>query len=163
MDAPIPPRPRYALTTEWVLAASIDAVWDVLAAPEEWPEWWRYLDSVALLQAGDADDIGAVRRYTWSSPLHYRLTFDMTTTAWRRPDRIDGIASGDLCGAGHWRLRRAGETTRVRYAWTVTPGKRWMNALAPLLAPIFVWSHDAVMRAGGRGLARRLGVPLLAS
>jgi hypothetical protein len=36
-----------------------------------------------------------------------------------------------------------------------------MNALAPLLRPAFVWNHDWVMRQGGEGLARRLGVPLL--
>jgi hypothetical protein len=154
---------RYALTTEWVLAAPVEAIWDVLAAPEGWPQWWRYLESVALLQAGDAQGNGAVRRYTWSSPLRYRLTFDMTTTAWRRPCSIEGTASGDLCGAGRWRLRRSGETTRVCDEWTVTAGKRWMNLLAPLLAPLFVWSHDEVMRAGGRGLAHRLGVTLLAS
>jgi hypothetical protein len=37
-----------------------------------------------------------------------------------------------------------------------------MNAGAPLLAPLFVWNHDQVMAEGGRGLARHLGVPLLA-
>jgi hypothetical protein len=36
-----------------------------------------------------------------------------------------------------------------------------MNALAPLLAPAFAWNHHAVMRAGGDGLARHLGVPFL--
>jgi hypothetical protein len=43
----------------------------------------------------------------------------------------------------------------------VTTGKRWMNALAPLLAPVFAWNHDQVMAEGGRGLARHLGVTLL--
>jgi hypothetical protein len=50
----------------------------------------------------------------------------------------------------------------VRYEWVVTTGKRWMTALAPLLAPVFRWNHDQVMAAGGRGLARHLGVTLLA-
>jgi len=39
-------------------------------------------------------------------------------------------------------------------------GKRWMNLLAPLLAPVFAWNHDQVMAEGGRGLARHLGVTL---
>ena len=38
-----------------------------------------------------------------------------------------------------------------------------MNLLAPILAPgIPAWNHDQVMREGGRGFARHLGVPLLA-
>jgi hypothetical protein len=38
-----------------------------------------------------------------------------------------------------------------------------MNTLAPVGRPVFVWSHNVVMRWGGESLARRLGVRLLAS
>jgi hypothetical protein len=38
-----------------------------------------------------------------------------------------------------------------------------MNALTPIARPIFRWNHDRLMRAGGRGLAQRLGVPLLSA
>jgi hypothetical protein len=78
----------------------------------------------------------------------------------RRPDTIEGTAAGELCGTGRWRLSSEGDATRVRYEWRVRTGKRWMNALAPLLAPAFEWNHDQVMAAGGRGLARHLGVTL---
>jgi len=37
----------------------------------------------------------------------------------------------------------------------------WMNAVAPIGRPVFHWSHDQVMRNGGRGLARLLGAKLL--
>ena len=152
----------YALTTQWLLAAPIDAVWDALAVPQAWPQWWPYLDAVVPLAPGDAHGVGGVWRYTWSSRLPYRLTFDMTTTASRYPELIAGSASGELRGWGRWRLAQEPGATRVRYTWVVTTGKRWMNVLAPVLAPVFEWNHDQVMRAGGRGLARRLGVPLLA-
>src|SRR5689334_10514971 len=75
----------YALTTHWLLVAPIERVWDALTAPEHWPRWWRYVETVDLLAAGDAEGIGAVRRYVWSSRLPYRLAFDMTTTALERP------------------------------------------------------------------------------
>ena len=29
--------------------------------------------------------------------------------------------------------------------------------------PVFKWNHDRLMRSGGRGLARRLGAPLLSA
>jgi hypothetical protein len=41
--------------------------------------------------------------------------------------------------------------------------RSWMNALTPLARPVFRWNHDWVMRQGGRGLARRLGVELLSA
>ncbi|HKU87293.1 MAG TPA: SRPBCC family protein [Casimicrobiaceae bacterium] len=151
----------YALTTEWMLDAPIEAIYAALAAPETWPRWWRYVEAVALVRKGDAQGIGAVHRYTWSSRLPYRLSFDMETTALARPSRIEGIARGDLTGTGRWDLVAEEHNARVRYTWRVTTGKRWMNALAPLLAPVFTWNHDQVMAEGGRGLARHLGVTLL--
>lgn len=153
---------RYALVTHWHLAMPIDSVWDALAAPEAWPHWWRYVEAVELLVPGNADGVGAVRRYTWSSRLPYRLCFDMRTTAVARPTRLEGEASGDLDGMGCWSLQPAGDSTRVQYEWTVATSQKWMNALAPLLAPVFAWNHDQVMHEGGRGLARHLGVELLA-
>ena len=152
-------RTRYALTTRWVLAAPLEVVWTALATPEAWPQWWRYVRSVERLRDGDAQGIGAVRRCTWSSRLPYRLTFDVTTTVMTRPTYIEGVASGELNGVGRWRLVLAGGNAHVEHEWTVTTGKRWMNALAPL-APLFEWNHREVMAEGGRGLARHLGVPL---
>jgi uncharacterized protein YndB with AHSA1/START domain len=151
----------YALTTEWVLDAPIEVIYAALSAPETWPRWWRYVEAVALVRKGDAEGIGAVHRYTWSSRLPYRLSFDMETTALARPSRIEGVARGDLSGTGRWDLAAEDRNARVRYTWCVTTGKRWMNALAPLLAPVFAWNHDQVMAEGGRGLARHLGVTLL--
>jgi hypothetical protein len=37
-----------------------------------------------------------------------------------------------------------------------------MNILGPLARPAFVWNHNLVMGRGGEGLARQLGVRLLA-
>lgn len=155
-------RSRYALTTEWVLTSALEPIFDTLTAPETWPAWWRHVESATCIARGDAQGIGAIWRYTWTSRLPYRLTFDMTTTASRRPHRLEGAASGELSGIGRWRLARDGDASRVRYDWIVTTTKRWMNALAPLLAPAFEWNHDQVMAAGGHGLAAHLGVTLVA-
>jgi hypothetical protein len=37
-----------------------------------------------------------------------------------------------------------------------------MNAVAPVARPVFAWNHHAVMNQGGTGLARVLGVELVA-
>ena len=153
---------QYSLVTWWHVQAPIERTWQALVTPEKWPTWWRYVKEVVELDKGDAQGIGAVRRYTWSSRLPYRLSLEMRTTAIARPTFIEGVATGDLNGTGRWQLQELGATTRVRYEWTVRTSKVWMNLLAPILAPVFAWNHDQVMREGGRGLARHLGVPLLA-
>lgn len=154
---------QYALVTHWHLAAPIHEVWEAIVAVEHWPRWWRYVRAVVELQKGGEDGLGAVRRYTWSSKLPYRLSFEMRVCAVERPLFLEGIASGELNGTGRWYLAPDGDTTHVRYEWTVVTGKRWMNLLAPVLEPAFRWNHNQVMAEGGRGLARHLGVRLLAS
>ncbi|HLX30926.1 MAG TPA: SRPBCC family protein [Casimicrobiaceae bacterium] len=155
-------RARYRLVTEWRIDAPLDALFDALSTPADWPAWWRYVDRVEPVAQGDAHGIGAVWRYTWSSRLPYRLTFDMTTTRSDRPHAIEGAARGELSGIGCWRLASDGDVSCVRYTWLVDTGKRWMNVAAPLFAALFAWNHDQVMKAGGEGLARRLGVRFIA-
>jgi len=154
---------QYALVTYWHLAAPIDAVWDAINKVEDWPRWWRYVKAVVELQKGDANGVGAIRRFTWTSRLPYALTFEMRASVVERPTFMEGIASGELAGHGRWRLAPEGATTRVRYEWTVGTTKPWMNLLAPLMAPAFRWNHGQVMAEGGRGLARHLGVTLLSA
>lgn len=154
---------QYALVTHWHLTAPIDVVWDAIHEVEDWPQWWRYVRAVVELQKGDANGVGAVRRFTWTSRLPYALTFEMRAAVVERPTFMEGIALGDLSGHGRWRLSSEGATTRVRYEWTVGTTKPWMNALAPLMAPVFRWNHGQVMAEGGRGLARHLGVALLSA
>lgn len=154
---------EYRLVTEWHLDAPVAQVWDALVAVEDWPRWWRFVQAVVELESGDAQGIGALRRYVWSSRLPYRLSFEMRTTLVERHALMEAVARGELNGIGRWRFGTVGSTTRVRYEWAVTTGKRWMNLLAPVLAPVFRWNHDQVMAEGGRGLARHLGVGLIAN
>jgi uncharacterized protein YndB with AHSA1/START domain len=152
---------RYALTTHWRLRAPIRRVWDALYDVESWPQWWKYVRSVAELKPGDERGVGALRRYEWSSRLPYRLAFDMRSTVVEAPRLLVGEAQGELSGVGRCTLSEAAEVTLVRYDWEVQTSRAWMNALAPLMAPVFRWNHGQVMAEGGAGLARWLGVELL--
>jgi len=149
-------RAMYLFVTEWTFDAPIEAVWHELEHAEQWPAWWKGVVAVELLEAGDADGVGAYRRMRWKSRLPYELRFNMRTVSVRKPHLIDGVADGELQGNGRWTLSSAGERTHVRYDWNVEATKPWMRWLAPLARPAFEWNHDVVMRWGYEGLRARL-------
>lgn len=154
---------RYDFLTTWAVAAPIEEVWQVIHETEQWPSWWRGVKVAERLRAGDTreDGVGSVHRYVWRSRLPYDIEFRIRTTRVERPHLLEGDADGNLRGTGRWRLWRGTGATAVTYEWRVETTLAWMNAVAPLGRPVFHWSHDHVMRNGGRGLARRLGAALL--
>lgn len=152
---------EYEFVTFWRLTAPIDKVWNAIYEVEDWPSWWKGVESVAVLEPGDANGIGTLRRYTWKSKLPYRLIFQMRTTRVEPPHRLDGVAEGELEGSGRWELASVEKGTVVRYTWRVRTTKAWMNLLTPIARPLFEWNHDVVMQQGGEGLARLLNARLL--
>jgi hypothetical protein len=150
----------YEFTTVWHLRAPQEQVWDLIFHSENWPQWWRGVEQVECLKAGDEHHVGAVHRYTWKSKLPYRLVFQLETTRVEPCSVIEGHAIGELQGLGRWHLGNDGGITTVRYDWKVETTKRWMNLLAPLARPLFSWNHDVVMGWGGAGLAQQLGCEL---
>jgi uncharacterized protein YndB with AHSA1/START domain len=148
----------YSFVTLWRFRAPLARVWDLVYRSEEWPEWWRGVERVEQVAAGDDAGLGSVRRYTWRSKLPYRLAFDMRMTRVEPMSLIEGEAVGELSGTGRWQFAYEGDSTRVRYDWNVVTTKPWMNLLAPAARPLFKWNHDVVMNWGAEGLARKLGV-----
>jgi len=153
--------------TTWALAAPIEDVWQAIYETERWPEWWKGVKVAERLHAahdrGDdpGDGVGSIHRYVWRSRLPYDIEFRMQTRRVESPYMLEAEADGNLRGTGRWRLWQGGGATAVTYEWDVETTIAWMNAIAPIGRPVFHWSHDVVMRNGGRGLAQRLGVPVL--
>jgi uncharacterized protein YndB with AHSA1/START domain len=152
----------YRFLTTWLLDCEREAVWDAIYDSESWPAWWRGVRVAERLAEGDERGIGQVGRYVWRSRIPYPVAFEMTTTRVERPHVLEGTARGGLEGVGRWHLFEEDGTTAVLYEWNVATTKPWMNTLAPLARPVFLWNHDWVMRNGGEGLAKLLGCRLLA-
>jgi hypothetical protein len=141
---------HFDLVSHWRLRARPEDVWAVLTQPECWPQWWPQVQA--------AQDLGEQRRrMVWQAPLGYRLVVELEVTESLAPQRLRAQSRGDLQGEGIWLLREHAPYTDVTYLWRVQLPAGWMRALAPVLAPLYRWSHDRVMRAGGEGLARYLG------
>ncbi len=151
----------YRLVTIWYIEAPIQAVCETICQSQSWPYWWSNVESVEEIAPGAPGGIGSVRRYTWRGRLPYRLTFDIRVTHFEPPSVIEGIASGDVEGAGRWSLAADGAVTIVRYDWQIRTTRPWMNLLAVFARPLFEWNHNAVMQQGGEGLARRLNARLV--
>jgi hypothetical protein len=154
----------YSFVTIWRVKAPIENVWNEIYHSQDWPVWWKGVESVVEISKGDERGVGSVHRYTWKSKLPYRLSFDMKTVRIEPPVLLEGIATGELQGHGLWQLstsgsETAGETageTIVRYDWKVETTKWWMNLLAPIARPLFEWNHNVVMSWGAKGLSERL-------
>jgi uncharacterized protein YndB with AHSA1/START domain len=153
---------EYRFLTTWLLEAPRDRVWEAIYDSERWPEWWKGVLEAEKLEDGDANGVGQLGRYVWKARLPYRVEFWIRTTRVERPRLLEGSATGELAGFGRWHLFEQDGLTAVIYEWNVHTTKAWMNALAPVARSAFQWNHDYVMRNGGAGLARLLGVPLLA-
>ncbi|HZW19924.1 SRPBCC family protein [Noviherbaspirillum sp.] len=152
---------EYRLLTLWRFAAPHRPVFDAVFDSLQWPAWWPGAEQVEHLAEGDADGIGALRRYVWKGRLPYRLSFVARTTQIETPRVLAAEVDGDLAGTGRWTFSHDGGITTVRYEWRVRTTRMWMNALAPLTSGIFARNHHATMQQGGECLARRLGARLV--
>lgn len=147
-------RDHFDLVTHWRLRAPVEQVWSILTDPECWPLWWPYVKAVQTLKAGGSDGVGGVRRIDWTTRLPYRLVIEVETVESLRHQRLRGRSRGQLDGEGLWLLREEDGFTDVTYVWRVRLAKPWMRWMAPLLASVFRWNHESVMRAGETGLRR---------
>ena len=153
----------YSFLTTWCVAAPLQRVWEVLAAPDAYPEWWKGVRKSTVLEPGEEgpNSVGTLYRLKWRSKLPYTLEFDSRITRIEAPHLIEGQASGELEGRGVWRLFESPLGTVALYNWDVSTTRAWMNALGPIAGPVFAWNHDDVMRQGAEGLAERLGAELI--
>jgi len=159
-----PEMAAYSFLTTWCVAAPLERVWDVLSDPEGYPEWWKGVREVTVLEPGEGGGrgVGTLYRMTWRSKLPYSLQFDSRMTRSEAPHLLEGHASGELEGIGAWRLYEGAAGTAAIYSWDVATTRPWMNAIGPLARPVFAYNHDNVMRQGADGLAQKLGAQLLA-
>lgn len=141
--------PRFSFTGSWVVDAQVDAVHDVLADLERYPEWWPQVLAVARI-----DDDHA--RVLCRSRLPY--TLDLVLTAVHREARLLEIRlDGDLAGVARWRLEDLGGATRLEFTQDVEIARGPLRAAARVLRPAMAWNHARMMAGCLEGLRARLG------
>ena len=154
---------HYRFESEWVLSATIGAVFEVLVHPESYSDWWPSVRNSQLIDQGDEAGIGSKAKYYLRSPLLFGMNFATKTVDIDPPRRIHSLVRGELVGTATYTLDSTDAGTRVRIAWHVSTAKRWMDVLTPAAKPLFVWAHHIFMREGCAALARRLGARLIST
>jgi uncharacterized protein YndB with AHSA1/START domain len=156
--APGPEVTRFHVMTHWSFAAPVGSVWTELTRPEAWPQWWKGISDVRLLEQGDSSGTGAYRRITWKGVLPSRITFNMRTVKVQPRALIESMVDGELMGMGRWQLTRSGTGTHVQHDWIVNLPVQRTPLLRPIAGLLFKFNYRALMAAGRKGLQRRLGV-----
>jgi hypothetical protein len=149
----------YTFCSIWELPASKRAVWQTLTTqPFSWQDWWPELSDVHDMNLANGLS-GTTFSCTWQAPVGYRLKSVVTLGKVIDLKQVTLHSDGDIEGTVVCRLKEktAGQTN-VKIDWQVMTTKAWMNYLAPLLKPLFIYNHHAVMRSGERGLRNYLGV-----
>jgi uncharacterized protein YndB with AHSA1/START domain len=146
---------RFHLVTNWEFDAPIEAVWERITDSATFTEWWPGFERAEV--RGDGG-VGTLARYRVRGD--FGMVFDLLTRVEEigEPEFLRLESRGGLVGTGEWRLASDGSTTRVTYTWDVEPSSRVLRALSriPPLRRRMERSHDGVMEAGGRNLARLL-------
>ncbi len=92
----------------------------------------------------------------WRSPSGYYLNSDVTIGKLVALQQVTLHSAGDLQGTVTCHISEVSGVTCIAIDWQVETTKPWMNYLALLLKPFFIYNHHAVMRSGERGLQRYL-------
>ncbi len=156
-----PDSASFEFVSRWEVSASRERVWDALVDFNRWPVWWPGLEEVVETIHGDADGIGQKATAVWRGPVGYSLKMSIESVERVQPDYLRGVASGDVVGEGSWTLATTADGwTSIEFDWNVRANRKWMEFLAPLARPLFVSSHDHVMKEGAEGLAAHLACDL---
>ena len=137
----------YSFSSRWHIAASKPRVWQAfeeLLASDDPFVWWPGMDSERRDQ-----DIHVVA----GSPVGYSLRFRLHDLVQTPMERVQLQSDGDLLGSADLRLAAVDDTSStIDVSWQVDVTQPWMRRMRLVLRPVFVLAHDAVMRAGERGL-----------
>ncbi|MFP8960935.1 SRPBCC family protein [Streptomyces nanhaiensis] len=164
---------HYRFRSVWDLDTPPGDVYAVLERAAEYPEWWPQVREVVWREDGGG---GGGERAAGSARIRSLLPYDLRITArltLRDPAaRVLAIElDGDLEGWARWRLApratshgaphgsapRAVSGTRAVFEQEVEARRPLLRLLALPGRPLFAANHALMMRAGHRGLRRRLG------
>jgi hypothetical protein len=147
------PANLYRFVEEWWIPAPMEAVWEVLAAAELLPRWWRGVyQEIEPLGPYAGPAVGNRYRARARGFLPYQLRFVLETAVLERPRVVGVQVEGDLTGTWTATLLPRDGGTHVGIEQVVTADKPLLRWFSPLLKPLFAWNHRWTTPRGEAGL-----------
>jgi uncharacterized protein YndB with AHSA1/START domain len=132
-----------------------EVVWDLVADPANFEQWWPWLSELSADEGGLAT--GAVWRGVVAPPVPWRLRLEVHFLACERPWRVDARVGGDCSGPASLQLHPAGAKTRAALRWSLEMHPRALRVANRLARPLLLAGHDALVRAALGGFTAALG------
>lgn len=141
----------YHFGTEWRLPAGCEQTYAALADLGRYPQWWPQVRRVERVDEDRAlVEVRSFLPYTLSVRVH-RVRADPQAGV------LEVALGGDMSGWSRWMLRPTDGGCAAGYEQHVVVHKPLLRRLGPGLRPVFRRNHEAMMRAGERGLRAALG------
>jgi hypothetical protein len=136
----------YHFVTHWRVKGPLQVVFDVLRDGKNYCQWWKpaYVSSKEL----EPQKVESLVR----AKLPYTLRFTSQKIREEPPHELEIRATGELEGAGLWKLKQEGDSVEISFFWDVRANKAVVRWFSFLLKPLFSWNHDWVMRTGEKAL-----------
>ncbi len=162
------PSHEYHFVTYWRVEAPCEEVFEVLTDSKSLTRWWPsvYRDVQEITPPPGPGGVGKRALLHTQGWLPYRLRWELLVVEYEAPSRLSIEASGDFVGTGVWTFAQDGNTTEVKYEWTIHAHKPLLRYLSILLKPVFALNHRWAMARGLESLEleleRRRGRPAAA-
>src|SRR4051812_48648969 len=144
---------EYHFITTWRVQGTSGEVADVLRDPLALPRWWPAV-YLAVTEIDPPDERGLRQRVRLHTKgwLPYTLWWELVVTSSRYPEHFEIEATGDLVGRGAWTITQDDAYVEATYDWRIHTEKPLLNALAPLMRPLFEANHRWAMKQGEESL-----------
>jgi uncharacterized protein YndB with AHSA1/START domain len=128
-----------------------ERVWDMLAATDDYRQWWPWLT------AFEADGLvaGDVWRCTVRPPLRYSLRFAVHLEEVVQPTLVTARLTGDIAGHARLDLESCNKGTAIRLTSVLAPSSRVFAVFAVVARPLVRHGHDWVIDTGVRQFVGR--------
>jgi hypothetical protein len=145
---------EFHFVSRWHVSASRSATFERLIDIGGFARWWPGFHTTASRAPPTA--VGHAAHVELRSLIPVALRFDLLIVSAVENEELCAAAEGDLRGSARVHLREAQASTEVVFDWNVALEHPWLRPLSMPFRPLFVLSHDLMMRRGERGLERVL-------
>jgi uncharacterized protein YndB with AHSA1/START domain len=134
----------------WRFDVPVEQLWDALAATDDYPRWWSWLDHY---EAGPLE-AGTVATFRVRPPLPYTLSFSVTVDEVIPKQRVIATVGGDVEGPARLEIEAVAAGSRARLSWELALRHRFLARIEPVARPAMLWGHDVVVSMGVRQFRR---------